>query len=89
MAQERQTQPDIGMRLSRFEEGQAFTERTVEQLNDEVVLVNKRLSEAMTRIERLEKRLDRLTGVVSEVSVLETDVQDARPHPDIPHEQGE
>lgn len=89
MAQEHESRPDLEMRLTRFEEVQAFSERTVEQLNEEIVSVNERLSEAAKRIERLESRLDHLTGMASEVATQDTDEPEAKDHPDVRHEQCE
>ena len=89
MAQEQEIRPDLEMRLTKFEEVQAFSERTVEELHEEIVSVNKRLGEATKRIERLESRLDQLTGVDSEVAARGTDEHEATPHPDIGHEHRE
>ncbi len=47
-------------RLVRLEEGQGFAEHTVEQLNAELVEVNRRLAEAMARLDRVEQRLAQL-----------------------------
>lgn len=51
---------DIGARLLRLEEAQAFSEHTVEQLSGEIAELNKRLAEALAHIRMLESRLQRL-----------------------------
>ena len=55
-------------RLTKLEENQGYAEHTVEQLNAELVQVNRRLAEAMTRLEVVEQRLARLMGTVTEIA---------------------
>jgi uncharacterized coiled-coil protein SlyX len=67
-------------RLMRIEENQGFAEHTLEQLNAELVEVNRRIADALTRLERLEHRVERLMGTVTEISAGEA----ARDEPGAP-----
>jgi uncharacterized coiled-coil protein SlyX len=49
---------EISERLTRLEEAETFAQRTVDELNAEVVELNRRLADALARLERLEARLD-------------------------------
>lgn len=48
---------DLRSRVEKVEEHCAFSERTVEQLSEEVKLLNERVRQAMKKIEALERRL--------------------------------
>jgi uncharacterized coiled-coil protein SlyX len=55
-------------RLTKLEENQGFAEHTLEQLNEELVQVNRRLAEALTRLDVVEQRIARLMGTVTEIA---------------------
>ena len=61
-------------RLTKLEENQGYAEHTLEQLNAELVQVNRRLAEAMTRLEAVEQRMARLTGTVTEMAAERTEM---------------
>jgi uncharacterized coiled-coil protein SlyX len=48
----------LSERLTKLEEAETFGQRTIEELNSEVVELNRRVGEVMARLERLEARLD-------------------------------
>jgi uncharacterized coiled-coil protein SlyX len=49
---------ELSERLTKLEESETFAQRTVEELNGEVIELNRRLADALSRLERLEARLD-------------------------------
>ena len=49
-------------RARKLEEAQGFTEHAVEQLSAEIAELNRRLSQALSRLSRLEERLERLAA---------------------------
>ena len=51
-------------RMNRLEETAAFADRSLEQLSDEVLILNRRLHDAGKRIARLEEALERVVGLV-------------------------
>ncbi|MEM9064216.1 MAG: SlyX family protein [Planctomycetota bacterium] len=53
-------------RIQKLEESGAFTDRTVEQLSDEVLQLNRKLERMTTRLERLEAKLLRVEDDVRE-----------------------
>lgn len=77
---------DLSDRLLRLEENEAFAERTFEQLNAEVVALSRRMTEVLVRMDRVEARLDRLMGSVTELSARAADSESPLPTPpDDPH----
>ena len=56
------TGEEIRSRVEKVEEHCAFTERTVEQLSEEVKLLNERVRQVMKRMDGLERRLTELTS---------------------------
>jgi uncharacterized coiled-coil protein SlyX len=46
-------------RARKIEEAQGFTDHAVEQLSAEIAELNRRLAQALTRLARVEARLDR------------------------------
>jgi uncharacterized coiled-coil protein SlyX len=49
-------------RAKKIEEAQGFTEHAVEQLSAEIAELNRRLTQALTRLARVEARLERLAS---------------------------
>lgn len=64
---------DVGPRLDRIEEHAAFTERTVEQLGEEIAEINRRVRELLKRLEGLESRLGRVADAVDQRRGATTD----------------
>lgn len=56
--------PEPADRINRLEETAAFADRSLEQLSEEVLLLNRRLHDAGKRIARLEEALERVVGLV-------------------------
>lgn len=48
--------------VRKLQEAQGFTEHAVEQLSAEIAELNRRLGQALTRLARLEQRLERLAS---------------------------
>jgi uncharacterized coiled-coil protein SlyX len=53
---------DISDRLTSLEEAGAFSQRALDQLNDEVIELNRRMADVLTRLGRLEGRIGHLTA---------------------------
>ncbi len=58
--------PDPASRLVRLEEVQAHTEHTVDQLNQEIYELTKKLSQTLGRLDHLEKRMMTLNNQLIE-----------------------
>jgi uncharacterized coiled-coil protein SlyX len=69
-----QRRSDIDNRVSRLEEAQAYAERSIEQLNDEMVELGRRMTDILARLQRLEATAERLTDVP--VATKEASAQD-------------
>lgn len=68
-------------RITRLEEAEAFAERSVEQLNGELVELNRRMTEVLTRLERVESRVERLMGNVTDLAAKGADSEAPLPPP--------
>jgi uncharacterized coiled-coil protein SlyX len=67
MSEQRGKPDPVDERLVRLEEGHAYAEHTVEQINGEVAELNRRLGVLLQRIERIERRFEALAEEEDEI----------------------
>lgn len=70
---------DLAARIRKLEEAEAFDQRTLEQLNSELIELNRRMATVLTRLERLERRMERLPADLAPRSTEQS--EDEAPSP--------
>ncbi|GJM19773.1 MAG: hypothetical protein DHS20C14_19860 [Phycisphaeraceae bacterium] len=76
----------LAARIDRVEEGHAFADRRSDQLGEEIAELNRRVHEAVRRLERLENLLDKVTRNVEAMADHGTQAPPHAAGPDVPRD---